>query len=165
MQARRVNAILESMQCSVWPYMRKVKSFSVDGEDWPGRERQGEWIYCIGFPWLPIASLTQWRMYGWQDVGGPDVLQPWTRQLEALIGDYCIRLPILPILFYQTPFCACAITITFTNLFFYFLLLIFRVGFVCQISSQIPFLKIENSIGILPKTNGLWNVLLPIQIV
>jgi hypothetical protein len=41
MQARRVNAILESMQCSVWPYMRKVKSFSMDGEDWPGREAGG----------------------------------------------------------------------------------------------------------------------------
>lgn len=57
----------------------------------------------------------------------------------------------------------CAIMITFTNLFFF--KLIFRVGFVCQISRQIPFLKIEHSISILPKTNGLWNVLLTIQIV
>lgn len=164
MQARIVNAILESMQCSIWPYMRKVKSFSVDGQRRTGRGERGGEVNQVSVNQVSIAteSITH-------TVKNLGLTISWkTRRfttVEAVIGDYCIRLPILPILFYQTPFCACAITITFTNLFFYFLLLIFRVGFVCQISSQIPFLKIENSIGILPKTNGLWNVLLPIQIV
>lgn len=100
MQARRVNAILESMQCSVWPYMRKVKSFSVDGERRTGRGERGGGESGFGesgfHGYQKHHSHSQELMVDntWRTIRFTTV--------EAVIEDYCIRLPILPIILYQT---------------------------------------------------------------